>query len=151
MSPVIPRVHRAPGSTVSAAALLGRALRLRCPECGGRPVFVTWIRMLPNCPVCGLRFERGEHGYWLGAYFFNLVAMETIFAAWMIGFLVWTWPSPPWSRLQGETVGLMLATPIIFFPFSKTLFLAFDLWVRPATDDDFSAPKEPQRHYRERP
>lgn len=104
--------------------------------------------MLPNCPVCGLRFERGEQGYWLGAYFFNLVAMETIFVAWMTGFLVWTWPSPPWTLFQRETIGLMLATPIAFFPFSKTFFLAFDLWVRPATHEDFSAPEEPRRHHR---
>ena len=62
-----------------------RALRLRCPHCGGRPIFVTWSRLLPNCPVCGLGFERGEQGYWLGAYFFNLMAVETVFSIWIPG------------------------------------------------------------------
>ena len=38
---------------------------------------MTWSRLVPNCPVCGLGLERGEQGYWLGAYFFNLMAMET--------------------------------------------------------------------------
>ncbi len=121
---------------------MGRALRLRCPQCGGRPAFVSWVRMIPTCPVCGIGFERGERGYWLGAYFFNLMAMETVFAAWMLGFLVLTWPTPPWSRLQWATVALMLLVPVGFFPFSKTLFLAFDLWVRPATEEDFAAPEE---------
>lgn len=125
-----------------------RAIRLRCPWCGGRPVFVSWSAMLPNCPVCGLRFERGERGYWLGAYFFNLVAMEAVFVVWMAGFLIATWPSPPWRLLQVATILLMLGVSVAFFPFSKTLFLAFDLWVRPAGDEDFDAPRETARRLR---
>ena len=58
-----------------------RALLLRCPACGGGPVFLRWLRMAPACATCGLRFGRGEPGYWLGAYFLNLVAAETVFAA----------------------------------------------------------------------
>ncbi len=125
--------------------LVMRALRLRCPQCGGRPVFVSWTAMLPNCPVCGFRFERGERGYWLGAYFFNLMAMETVFAVWIGGFLIATWPSPPWTLFETATVVLMLAVSVGFFPFSKTLFLAFDLWIRPASPEDFTAPAEAAR------
>ncbi len=131
-----------PSRTASAVTTFGRALRRRCPHCGGGPAFVSWIRMLPNCPVCGLRFERGERGYWLGAYFFNLMAMETVFLAWILGALAWTWPDTPWSRLEWETVALMLVMPIAFYPFSKTLFLAFDHIVRPVTDEDFGGPVE---------
>lgn len=104
--------------------------------------------MLPNCPVCGLRFERGERGYWLGAYFFNLMAMETVFVVWMAGFLIATWPSPPWTLFQLATVVLVLGSSVGFFPFSKTLFLAFDLWIRPAATEDFDSPKEHGRHLR---
>jgi hypothetical protein len=32
----------------------------------------------------------------------------------------------------------MILAPILFFPFSKTLFLAFDLLFRPATRDELS-------------
>jgi len=101
--------------------------------------------MLPNCPVCGFRFERGERGYWLGAYFVNLMVMETVFVAWMLGFLLLTWPAPPWRLFQVGTVALLLAVSVAGFPFSKTLFLAFDLWVRPASADDFAAPREASR------
>src|SRR5919201_2675883 len=107
-----------------------RAARLRCPQCGGRPIFLTWSRLVPNCPVCGLNLERGEQGYWLGAYFFNLMAVEGLFAVWVAGFLYWTWPAPPWALFQAGTVLLMLVSPFAFFPFSKTFFLAFDLLVR---------------------
>ena len=128
--------------------MLLRALRLRCPHCGGGPVFLTWRRLVPSCPVCGLGLERGEQGYWLGAYFFNLMAVEAIFAAWVVGLLWWTWPSPPWDLFQIGSVLLMLVTPFLFFPWSKTLFLAFDLLVRPPTAEDFAAPHEEARRLR---
>jgi hypothetical protein len=104
--------------------------------------------MSPNCPVCGLRFERGERGYWLGAYFFNLMWVEVVFAVWFLGFLLLTWPEPRWDLLQIELIVLMFVVPIVFFPYSKTFFLAFDLLVRPAGPDDFSAPQEPARVHR---
>lgn len=98
--------------------------------------------MVPACPSCGFTFQRGEQGYWLGAYFFNLVAIEVIFCAWWAGVLLATWPGIPWRFLHLTTIALMVATPVAFFRWSKTLFLAFDLWVRPATDEDFAAPAE---------
>jgi uncharacterized protein (DUF983 family) len=127
---------------------LTRALRLRCPHCGGGPIFTSWSRLLPACPVCGLGLERGEQGYWLGAYFFNLMAMETVFAVYVVGFLLETWPTPPWELFQITTVGLMAVFPVAFFPFSKTLFLAFDLLMRPPDAEDFVAPHEPALHPR---
>lgn len=126
-------------------SLFTRAIRLRCPHCGGAPIFVTWSRLVPNCPVCGLGLERGEEGYWLGAYFFNLMAMETVFSVWVVGFLLVTWPTPPWELFQVSTVVLMLLVPVAFFPYSKTFFLAFDLLVRPPTEEDFVLPHEEAR------
>jgi uncharacterized protein (DUF983 family) len=125
-----------------------RALRLRCPHCGGGPIFVAWSRLVPNCPVCGLGLERGEQGYWLGAYFFNLMAVELVFSIWVPGFLILTWPTPPWGLFQITTAALMIAVPILFFPWSKTLFLAFDLFVRPPGDEDFALPHEEARRHR---
>ena len=127
----MPSTPQVPHTSHRAIALLSRALRLRCPHCGGGPVFVTWSHLVPNCPVCGLGFERGEQGYWLGAYFFNLMAVETVFSVWVVGFLLWTWPNPPWELFQATTIALMLVVPVAFFPYSKTLFLAFDLWCAP--------------------
>jgi hypothetical protein len=55
-----------------------------------------------------------------------------------LGIVLLTWPSPPWGLLQYGGIALMILAPIIFFPFSKTLFLAFDLLFRPATKDELS-------------
>jgi hypothetical protein len=68
---------------------------------------------------------------------FNIVASELIFVLLFLGIVVLTWPSPPWRLLQYGGIALMILAPIIFFPFSKTLFLAFDLLFRPPTKDDF--------------
>jgi uncharacterized protein (DUF983 family) len=112
--------------------LFGRALRLRCPNCGQGKPFESWLRMRRQCEVCGIAFERGEDGYQVGSYMFNIVASELVFAAVFLGVVVATWPSPPWTLLQYGGGLLMLIAPIVFFPFSKTLFLAFDLIFRPS-------------------
>ena len=121
--------------------LFWRAARLRCPNCGGGPLFSYWVRMRERCPVCGIRLERGEEGYQVGAYMLNIVAAELIFAAIFLGVLVYTWPSPPWDELLYGGVAIMISAPFIFYPFSKTLFLAFDLIFRPAAPEDFAERK----------
>src|ERR687897_2629020 len=107
--------------------LFWRAARLRCPNCGGGPLFVTWFRMRDRCPSCGLSLERGEEGYQVGSYMFNIIAAELIFAAAFFGIVLATWPNPPWLALQIGGVALLIVAPFLFYPFSKTLFLAFDL------------------------
>lgn len=113
-----------------------RALQLRCPNCGGRPLFASWLRMAERCPVCGLRTERGEDGYIVGAYMFNIVASELLWAALVLAIAARTWPSPPWNLLLYGGGALMLALPFLCYPFSKTAFLAFDLAFRPAEETE---------------
>jgi hypothetical protein len=83
--------------------------------------------------------ERGDQGYQVGSYMFNIVAAELIFAAIFLGILYATWPAPPWNLLLYGGMTLMLIVPFIFFPFSKTLFLAFDLTFRPPAPDELVA------------
>ena len=128
-----------------------RALRLRCPHCGGGPVFVRWLRMLPDCTKCGIQFERGERGYWLGAYLANCIAVMVVFTVWWTAVLTATWPDIPWAFLNVSTFAWMLVTPFAFYPFSKTLFLAFDLVVRPPEEEDFRLPEERAPTSRRRP
>jgi uncharacterized protein (DUF983 family) len=119
-----------------------RALRLRCPHCGGGPVFVRWMKVLPACPSCGISFERGERGYWLGAYLVGLVLVMTVFTAWWLAVLLVTWPDVPWGFLHASTFVLMGLTPVLAYPLSHVLFLAFDLAVRPPEAQDFQSPQE---------
>ncbi|HUR95300.1 MAG TPA: DUF983 domain-containing protein [Gemmatimonadales bacterium] len=122
--------------------LFGRALRLRCPNCGQGKLFSSWFRMRERCPACGLKVERGEEGYQVGSYMFNIVAAELVFAVIFVGLMLLTWPSPPWALLEYGGIVLMVIAPFILFPFTKTLFLAFDLVFRPAANDELVAPTD---------
>ena len=64
------------------------------------------------------------------------LAAELIWAAAFLGILVATWPSPPWDALLYGGVAMMAIAPFLFYPFSKTLFLAFDLIFRPPGPHD---------------
>ena len=94
-------------------------------------MFDGWFRMKPSCPTCGLRFNRGESGYTLGAMWFNLLAAEAVTITISITTIVRTWPNPPWNILQYTGPIEALVMPLLFYPFSKTLVLAFDLCFRP--------------------
>lgn len=83
--------------------------------------------------------ERGEQGYQVGSYMFNVVAAELIFAAAFLSVLYATWPEPPWNLLLYGGMALMLVAPFAFFPLSKTLFLAFDLTFRPPAPGELVA------------
>jgi len=123
-----------------------RAFALKCPACGGGPVFVSWLRMCPSCPSCGLNFDREpEGGYWIGSYSVNLFATEAVFIAAFVAALVFTWPTPPWEAIIWGDVALMLGFPVLFFPWSKTIFIAIDLTFRPEEPGDFDQPREPAR------
>lgn len=116
--------------------MLGRALRLRCPWCGGGPLRETWFRLRSNCPQCGLRTERGEEDFFLGAMMFNLVLAEGALALLVVGFLITMWPDVPWTFLTYGGIALMLIAPVVFYPLSKTIWLAVDLMLRPPDDEE---------------
>jgi len=122
------------------AALFARALTLRCPNCGGRGILASWFKLAPACPRCRLRPERGESDYFLGGMVFNIALAEGVFVIGLIVTLVVTWPRVPWSLLQYGAPAAMVLAPIILYPFSRLVWLAFDLMLRPAVPDDFSPP-----------
>ena len=68
---------------------------------------------------------------------------EAVFALGLVGVLVRTWPEPPWDGLLWGGIGLMVCFPVIFFPWSKTLFVAVDLSIRPPEPGDYEKPREP--------
>ena len=104
-------------------------------------MITRWIQTVPACPRCGLRLDRGEPDYFLGAIVFNMAFAEGLLALGLVVVLLWTWPNPPWSGLYyGGIAGLIMA-PILFYPYSKLLWLAFDLVFRPLRPEDFEAPR----------
>jgi uncharacterized protein (DUF983 family) len=125
------------GAKSSTSAKFGRAILLRCPRCGGRGILRTWFKMADRCPTCGLALERGEASeFWIGAYVFNLVAGEILAIGIPIIWMIASAPRQPWTAIQITAALLAVVLPIAFFPFSRTLWLAWDLSFRPAEPGD---------------
>lgn len=123
-------------------SVFAKALRLRCPVCGGRPIFVSWFRLCSSCPVCGFHLDRDEPGYWIGSYTINLFATEGVFAVFFVLGMVVTWPDVPWTGLLYGGLALAGLTPVALFPLAKTLYLAIDLCFRPPEVEDLATPIE---------
>lgn len=86
--------------------------------------------MRERCPRCGLRFERIE-GHWLGAIAVNMIVTEAVFGAILVGGAVATWPDPPWALIAAAGISANIVVPLVFYPFSKTIWTAADLLMRP--------------------
>ena len=114
-------------------ALVGRALRLRCPHCGQRGAIHRWFTMRTICPRCGISLTAGNS---VGANLLNLVIAEAVLLTAIVGVVVTSWPDPPWTLLQYGAPVLMLLTPLVFFPFSRLLFVAIDLAMHPGASPD---------------
>jgi uncharacterized protein (DUF983 family) len=132
--------------------MLGRALLRRCPRCGRKGIFNGWFNLPAACPRCGLALER-EEGYWLGAMAVNLGITEVLFAALLVTWTVLAWPDVPWVWLTVAGLALNAIVPIVFYPISKTIFLAIDLltlhtneraWAGPATSPGGRVPEPPR-------
>jgi uncharacterized protein (DUF983 family) len=119
--------------TQKLARMLGRALRLRCPNCGTPWLRVHWLKPRPACAECGQSLERAEegHGHYLGALALNLALIESLLALLALAVVLLTWPSPPWDLIVYGGVALAVLAPVAFYPFAKLLWLAIDLYIQP--------------------
>jgi uncharacterized protein (DUF983 family) len=121
---------------VRVFTVVGRAARIRCPNCGSGPVLRHWFKMRERCGNCGLAIERGERDYFIGSMMFNLAVSETLFAILFVSMLVFSGPNVPWDTLEWAAPAGMLAAPFALFPFSKLAWLGFDILLRPVTPDE---------------
>jgi uncharacterized protein (DUF983 family) len=116
---------------------LGRGALLRCPRCGGRGIIKGWFSMQRRCPSCNLVLDRGESSdYWLGAYTINFVVAESVAVLLIVALILFTLPDIPWNTVQYASIIAAVVMPLLFFPFSRTLWLALDLWARPSERGD---------------
>jgi len=122
-------------TTPPPTTMFWRAVRRRCPVCGGGHLFHRWFHMEQRCPTCHVRLERVE-GSWSGSVGLNTVVSFTcLFLALLIGFLV-TWPDVSAATLALVAGPVAVLVPILFFPLSKTIWLAVELSMRPLAPDE---------------
>jgi uncharacterized protein (DUF983 family) len=133
LDPVQPPA-RSPRPEPSAARVFARALTRRCPRCGSGRLFRRWLAIRERCPRCGLRLEREEGGF-LGAMTMNYVATTL---AWLVLLVVWLAVDLPGVRvvpLAVASIALVAVFPLLFFPFSKTIWAAVDYLVYRSSPD----------------
>ena len=106
---------------------LWRALRLRCPWCASRRTFIRrWMGKYPRCRTCGIRWHR-EAGFELGPVVVNtVITFFSLAVAMTIGFVV-TYPDVPIWPLVGWCMGIAIGLPVVIYPLTFTVWLAFDL------------------------
>jgi|688.fasta_scaffold11488_5 uncharacterized protein (DUF983 family) len=127
------RTDRRTGTARTAGwdVVLGRALRLRCPRCGGSSLFRSWFRMHDGCPACGLAFAR-EPGFYLGSIYVNygvtVIVTGALYAALVLGAGL----SHEWALAIAVAVAVLL--PVAFFRHARSLLLALDTSVNRQAD-----------------
>ena len=109
---------------------LRRGLFKRCPNCGGGKLFQGFFKLKPSCPTCGYLFER-EEGYWTGAMIVSIAACEVWFFLLFVGILITTAPDIEWGPVLAVALITNGLLPVIFYPHSKTIWMAMDLHFSP--------------------
>lgn len=117
-------------------ARLHRALRMRCPLCGHKPITHSFGEIVERCPGCGYEFEQGESGYYVGALIMNMAVCLLSFAAVFGIALLVTWPDVPWTVVSYLCIAAMVVVPIWFYPRSKTVWIWADLKIHPYQADE---------------
>lgn len=106
----------------------GRALRRRCPYCGGAGLFDGWFTLRKRCPSCHTLYEY-EDGYFLGSYVVNLAVTELI----TVLVVVWLIAGTDLSVLEMQIYGVAMAVllPLLFYPLALLLWVALDISIHP--------------------
>jgi len=97
----------------------------RCGRCGSGHLFHHYLHMRPDCPRCGLHFER-EHGYFTGALAINIIAVGGLFTVVFVVLLALTIPQVPVVPVILILLPIAALGPVVYYPFSKTVWVAVD-------------------------
>jgi len=112
-----------PRSLPTIGVLLLRALRLRCPRCGGAPIFRGWFSMHNECQVCGRRFNR-DAGYLLGSIYFNYGITATLVV--ILYFAMFFGDVLADNQRLLVLSAFAILFPTWFFRYARALWIAFD-------------------------
>ena len=64
----------------------------------------------------------------------NLGVTELVFGIFALTVMVATWPDVPWTLLTILAIALNAIVPVVFYPWSKTIFLSIDLMLHQLDD-----------------
>lgn len=123
--------------TKSPWRMLLRGAARRCPRCGSGKLFRRWLTMVRECPRCAYRFER-EEGFFLGAIVVNVIITELVIVAVIVLGFALTLPDAPVGALAIAGGVLAAITPLVSYPFTKTVWTAVDLIMRRSLGESYA-------------
>lgn len=97
--------------------------------------------MVEVCPRCGMTFAR-EEGFFLGAFVVNFGLVLVLVALYIALGLALTLPEPPPGKLAAGAMVVATLVPIAFYPNSRTVWSAIDLWMKPLEPGEVAAAEQ---------
>ena len=111
-----------------------RGATKRCPRCGSGRLFTSWFKIRDRCPRCGLRLEREEGGF-LGAMTINYLFTAVVWLAVLVVWLVVDLPDLHVPALTITSIAIATLVPLLFWPFSKTIWASVDYLIYRTSPD----------------
>ncbi len=118
----------------SIPTMFARGAVKHCPRCGAGHLFTGWFTMKERCPTCDLHFEgRPEEGHMLGGMTINIGLTAGILILGMFIYIAVLATSdtggPPVWFVVVTSAALAIILPIFFYPFTKTMWVAAEIWM----------------------
>ena len=117
------------GAPASTTRMLTRGLTRHCPRCGAGHLYHGWFTLADRCPRCDHTFAR-EEGFFLGAFVINFGATTVGLAAIMAVLIAVLAANGSHEAIVAVAIAAGAETvvvPLVFYPFSKTLWSAIDM------------------------
>lgn len=115
-----------------------RALRGRCPQCGGGRLFLRFARLAERCAGCGLVFRR-EQGAQTGSMYLTAAVNQAFAALFVAGiYLLTDWGV---ARSLAVSVPLVLLFSLAFLPVSMAFWVAVEYWTDVRNGEPWVAPR----------
>jgi len=112
---------------------LKRGLRLCCPNCGNKTLFTSYLKVTPECPVCGEklgRYRTDDFAPYLTIVIVGHAVVGAILA------VEQAWAPPVWVQMA-VALPVAAATAMLALPFIKGAVLALQWATRSADGDDW--------------
>ncbi len=108
-------------------------LKLKCPHCLRGNVFRKTFKMNPDCPQCGIHFER-ENGYFMMSVFVGYV-MGFFIAVPTLILMYYTMTPTIWEYVFGALLALLIFSPLIFH-YARVIWMHLDELLDPRRPEE---------------
>lgn len=143
LDPQTERTRQGRRSGPSAIVAMVRGTTRRCPRCGSGGLFAGWFKIRERCPRCALPLEREEGGF-LGAMTLNYAFTAAVWIALLVVWLVVDLPDLHVAALTVASLAVAAIVPLMFWPFSKTIWASIDYLID-RTNPDYASREAAER------